>query len=116
VNESRNNVPILNGKVVMWSIDIGWNDGCKVAPVLFSVGTVHGVDKTLCISISFIRRVGRAIVEHSFINWIGRFVRENTSGEHRNEFFHLGNAAKFHNVVIDQGILSVKFNLSPVNE
>jgi len=55
-------------------------------------------------------------VEHSFINWIGCFVRENTSGEHRNEFFDLGDAAKFHNVVVDQSILSVKFNLLPVNE
>ena len=111
MNEARDDVSILDGKVIVWTVDVGWDDGSKVASVLFSICTVHGINETFCISVSFVGWMGWSIVEHSFIDGVGCLIRENTSGEHGNKFLHLVDAAQLHDVVIDEGVLSVEFNL-----
>lgn len=65
---------ILNTKVIMRSIDIGGDDTGEVASVFFGVGSVHGVDETFCVGVSFVGGVWGSVVEHGFIDGVGGFV------------------------------------------
>ncbi len=102
---------ILNAKVVMRSIDIGRNDGCKVTSILFGIRSVHCINQSFGVSISLVTWVGRSIVEHGFVDWVCGFVREDACGEHGDEFGNVVEAAVFHDVVVDEGVFTVEFNL-----
>jgi len=101
VNQSRNNVTILNAKVVMRSIDIGRNDGGKVTSVLFGIRSVHCVNQSFGVGVPFVTGVGWSIVEHGFVDWVFGFVGEDAGGEHGDEFGNFVDAAVFHDVVVD---------------
>ena len=92
---------ILNAKVVMRSIDIGRNDGGKVTPVLFGIRSVHCINQSFGVGISFVTGVGWSIVEHGFVDWVFGFVGEDACGEHGDEFGDFVEAAVFHDVVVD---------------
>ena len=83
VNQSRNDVTILNGKVVMRSINVGGNNAGKVATILFGVGTIQGINEALGVGISLIGRMRRTIVQHGFVNGIGRLVGKDAGGLER---------------------------------
>lgn len=82
MDESRNDMTILNGEVIMWSINVCRDDGCEVASVLLSVGSVHGVNETLCVCISFIGGVRWSIMEHCFINGVCGLVWKDACRQH----------------------------------
>ena len=111
MDQARNDVSILNRKIVIRSIDIGGNDGCKVAAIFFGIRPIHCIDKTLGIGVAFIRGMGRSVVQHGFVNWIGGFIGEDTCGQEAHEFFHFVNTRAFHNIVIDENVFSKKFHL-----
>lgn len=67
---------ILNTKVVMRSVDVGGDNTGEVTAIFFSVGTVHGINETFGVSVSFVRGVRWSIVEHGFVNGVGGFVGE----------------------------------------
>lgn len=92
---------ILNAKVVMRSIDIGRNDRCKVTSVLFGIRSVHRVNQSFGVGVSFVTGVGWSIVEHGFVDWVFGFVGEDAGGEHGDEFGDFVDAAVFHDVVVD---------------
>ena len=50
-------------------------------------------------------------MKHGLIDWVGGLVGEDTSRKEGNKFLDLVNAAVLHNVVIDEGIFSIKFDL-----
>jgi hypothetical protein len=95
----------------MWPIHVGWDDGSEVASILFRVGTVHGINETFGIRVPFVGGMRWTIMKHGFVNGIGRLVGKDASGEHADKFFHLGNAAAFHDVVIDENVFTKKFDL-----
>jgi hypothetical protein len=114
VNETRNDVTILNGKVVMWSINVGGDNGRKVASIFFRICSVHGINETFGIRVAFVRGVGWTVVKHGFVNGIGGLVGKDAGGEHTDKFFNLGDAAALHDVVVDQNVFAKKFDLAEV--
>jgi len=102
---------ILNAKVVMRSIDIGRDDGCKVTSILFGIRSVHCINQPFGIGISLVTWVGWSIVEHGFVDWVCGFVREDACGEHGHEFGNVVEATVFHDVVVDESVFTVEFNL-----
>jgi len=104
-------MPILNGEVVMRSVNVGGDDAGEVASILFMVGPVHGVNEAFGIGVPFIGGVWRSIVEHGLIDGVGGFVGEDAGGEHGDEFGDFVEAAVFHDVVVDKGVFAVEFNL-----
>ena len=111
VDETRDDVAVLDGEVVVRAVDVGGDDGGEVAPVLLSVGAVQGIDEALGVGVSLIGWVGRTIVEHGLIDGIARLVGEDAGGEEGYELLHLVDAAVLHDVVIDERILAVELNL-----
>jgi len=109
-------VTILNGEVVMRTINIGRNDGGEVTVVLFRIGTIQCIDEAFGIGISLIGWMRRSIVKHGFVDGIFGFVGENACGEEGNEFFHLVDSAAFHDVIIDDDVLTVKLNLWTISD
>lgn len=103
---------ILDGEVVMWTVDVGWDDGCEVTSIFFCIGSVHGIDETFGICVAFVGWVRRSIMKHGFINGVGCFVGEDTGGKEGNQLFDFCDATKFHNVVVDESVFSIELNLS----
>ena len=112
VDESRYDVPVLDGEIVVRTVDVRRDDAREVAPVLLGVGAVHRVDEALGVCVTLVGRVWRAVVEHGLVDGILRLVRENARREHGNELGHFVDAAVLHDVVVYQRILSVKLDLS----
>lgn len=73
---------VLNRKIIMWAVDIGWDDGCEVASIFFSVSTVHSINETFRICVSFVGGVGRTVVKHGFINGISGLIGKDAGGKH----------------------------------
>lgn len=111
MNQTRDDVSILNAKIIVRSVDIRGDDGREVTPIFFGVGSIHSIDKSFGIRVSLVRRMGWTIVKHSLVDWVGRLVGEDACREHGNEFGNFVDAAIFHNVVVDEGIFSVEFDL-----
>jgi hypothetical protein len=111
VNESGNDVPVLDGKIIVRAVNVGGNDGSEIAPVLFGVGSIHGIDQTLGISISLIAGVRRTVVQHGFVDRVGGLVGENTCGKHGDKLLDFVDSAAFHNVVVNENIFTEKFDL-----
>jgi len=109
-------VSILDGKVIMWTIDVGWDDTGEVASIFLGIGTVHGVNETLSICVSLVRWVGWSIVKHSLINRVGCFVRENARGKERNKLFDLVDSAIFHDIIVDESVFTVELDLIKKDE
>ena len=112
VNESRYDMPVLDGEIVVRTVDVRGDDAREVAPVLFGVGAVHRVDEALGVCVPLVGRVRRAVVKHGLVDGICRLVREDARREHGNELRHLVDAAVLHDVVVYQRVLAVKFDLS----
>lgn len=45
MNETGDNVTVLNGKVIVGTVDVGGDDGGEVTPVFFGIGSAEGVDE-----------------------------------------------------------------------
>jgi len=111
VDQPGDDVSVLDGEIVMRAVDVGGDDAGEVASVFLVVGAVHGVDESFGIGVSFVGGVGGSVVEHSFVDWIGGFVGEDAGGEHGDEFGDFVDAAVFHDVVVDESVFTVKFDL-----
>ena len=111
VDETRDDVAVLDGEVVVRAVDVGGDDGGEVAPVLLSVCAVQGIDEALGVGISLVGWVGGTIVEHGLIDGIARLVGEDAGGEEGYELLHLVDAAILHDVVVDERIFAVELNL-----
>mmetsp|Transcript_27371 Transcript_27371/g.43257 ORF Transcript_27371/g.43257 Transcript_27371/m.43257 type:complete len:295 (-) Transcript_27371:17-901(-) len=111
VDESRDDVSVLDVEVVVGAVDVCGYDGGEVAAVLLGVGPVHGVDESFGVGVSLVTGVGRSVVEHGLVDGVFGFVGEDACGEHAHEFGHLVDAAVFHDVVVDQSVFSVEFDL-----
>ncbi len=75
---------VLDGEIIVGAIDVSGDDGGEVTSVFFSVGAVHGIDKTFGVGVSLVGGVGWAIVKHGFVDGIGCFIGEDAGGEHGN--------------------------------
>jgi len=111
MDQTGNDVSILNAKVVMRSVDVGRDDGCEVTSVLLGVGSVHGVNESFGVGIALVTGMGWAVVEHGLVDGVFGFVGEDACGEHGDEFGDLVEAAVFHDVVVDESVFTVEFNL-----
>ena len=111
VDETRDDVAVLDGEVVVRAVDVGGDDGGEVAPVLLSVCAIQGIDEALGVGISLVGWVGGTIVEHGLIDGIARLVGEDAGGEEGYELLHLVDAAILHDVVVNERILAVELNL-----
>ena len=65
---------IFDRKVIFWAINVGGNNGSKVASIFLGVGAIHGIDQALGVGISFVTGMGWSIVEHSLVDWVARLV------------------------------------------
>lgn len=116
MDEARDDVAVLDGEVVVGTVNVGRDDGGEVAPVLLGVGAVHGVDEALGKGVALVGRVRGSVVEHRLVDGVGRLVGEDAGGEERNELLHLVNAAILHDIVINKGVLAVELDLSESKE
>jgi hypothetical protein len=114
VDETRDDVAVLDGEVVVRAVDVGGDDGGEVAPVLLSVGAVQGIDEALGVGVSLVGGMGRSVVKHGLIDGISRLVGKNAGGKERYEFLHLVDTAVLHDVVIDESVLAVELNLRSI--
>lgn len=101
---------ILNGEIVVFSVNVGGDDGGKVAIVLFGVGSIHGVNQTFGIGVSLVGWMRRPVVQHGLIDWIRRFVWEDTGTQKADQFLDIVDAATFHDIVVDEDILAKEFH------
>jgi len=85
VDQTRDDMAIIEMEVVIFTENIRRNDGGEVATVLSLVHTVLKVHHALCVSVAFIGEVRWSVVNHGFVYWKRRLVREDASGEARHE-------------------------------
>ncbi len=104
-------MPILNGKIIVWAVNVRGDDGSEVAPVLFGVGSIHGIDQTFGICISLIAGMRRTVVQHCLVDGVGRLVWKNAGRKHGDELLNFVDTAAFHDVVVDENIFAEKFYL-----
>jgi hypothetical protein len=102
---------ILNGKVIVRAINVGWNDGSEVASIFFRVGSIHGIDQTFGIGITFVTGMRWTIVQHGFVNGKSGLVGEDAGGKHGDELLDLVDAGTFHDIVIDEDVFAEEFDL-----
>lgn len=114
MDEAGDDVAVLDGEVVVRAVDVSWDDGGEIAPVLLGVGAVHGVDEALGVGVSLVGGMGRSVVKHGLIDGISRLVGKNAGGKERYEFLHLVDTAVLHDVVIDESVLAVELNLRSI--
>jgi hypothetical protein len=72
---------------------------------------LHGVDEALGVHAPLVARVGRSVVQHRLVDGVGRLVGEDAGGEHRNEFRDFVPTTILHDVVVDEGVFPVEFDL-----
>lgn len=111
MNETWNDVTILNAEIIGWTINVGGDNRGKVAPILFGIGTIHGINEAFGVGITLVGGVGWTIVQHGFVDWVGGLVGKDASGEHRHEFFDFVNATTLHDIVVDENVFTKEFDL-----
>jgi ethanolamine ammonia-lyase large subunit len=72
---------MLNGIIVMSPVNVGGDDGGKVASIFLSVGSTHGINKSFGVGVSFIGEVRGAVVNHGFVNGVACLVGEDAGGK-----------------------------------
>jgi len=79
VGQTRQDVRILKIVVIVGTVNVGRDDGGKVASVLLVVCLVLDINHTLSVSITEVGLVRRTVVNHGFVDGIASLVRENAS-------------------------------------
>ena len=85
VNQARDNVAVVEVKVVVLPEDIRRNDRSEVATMLRLVHAVLDVHHTLRVRVAFVGEVRRAVVNHGFIDGKRRLVRKDAGRQARHE-------------------------------
>ena len=111
MDQTWDDMSILNAKVIMWAINVGGDDGGEVTSIFFRICSVHGINESFGVGISLVTGMRRAVVKHGFVDGVGCFVGEDACGEHGNEFDNLVETAVFHDVVVDEGVFTVELDL-----
>lgn len=111
MNETWNDVTILNAEIIEWTINVGGDNRGKVAPILFGIGTIHGINEAFGVGVTFVGGVGWTIVQHGFVDRVGGLVGKDASGEHGDEFFDFVNATTLHDIVVDENVFTKEFDL-----
>ena len=102
---------LFNTKIVVRSINVGGNNGGKIASIFFGIGTIHGINQSFGIGIAFVGRMRRSIVQHGFINGIRRLVGKNARAQKADELLNLVNTTAFHDIVIHENVFTKEFHL-----
>lgn len=63
-------------EVVIGSVEVRRNDAGEIAAVLLAVCTAGDIEHAFCMGVAVVGWMGRAIVEHVFIDGIGGSVWE----------------------------------------
>jgi len=87
VDESGNNMAVIEMKVVMLAKNIRRNDRGEVTAVLGLVHAVLDVHHALGVRVTFVREVRRPVVNHGFVNRKRRLVRKDARRKARDELF-----------------------------
>jgi hypothetical protein len=111
VNQTGNDMALLDRKVVVFSVYIGGNDGGEVASVLGRVGTIHGVDHAFGVRVSLVGVVGWSVVDHRLVDGVGRLVWENTRAQHADELLDFVDPRAFHDVVVHDDVDAIELHL-----
>lgn len=85
VNQARDNVAVVEVKVVVLPEDIRRNDRSEVATMLRLVHAVLDVHHTLRVRVAFVGEVRRAVVNHGFIDGKRRLVGKDAGRQARHE-------------------------------
>ena len=93
MDEPRNNVTIIEMKIIVFAKNVRWNDRSEVASVLGLVHAVLDVHHTLSIRVPFVREVRWPVVNHGFVDGKRRLVRKDARRKTRNELFDPFSAA-----------------------
>lgn len=88
VDQTRDNMAIIEVEVVIFAENVRRNDGGEVATVLSLVHTVLQVHHALSVGVAFIGEVRRSVVNHGFVYRKRRLVREDASREARHELLY----------------------------
>jgi len=110
VNETRNNVRVLQVEVIMRTIDVGGDDGGEVAAILLMVSVVGDVNHTLGMCIGCIGEVRGTIVDHGLIDGISGLVGEDASRKARDNLLDLVLVRACEDVVVHAEIVVVELN------
>ena len=111
VNETGNDVAVRNGKVVVGAVNVGGDDGGKVAAVLFGIGPVERVEEALGVGVAFVGRVRGSVVEHGLVNGVGGLVGEDAGGEKGDELGDLVDPTTLHDIVVEENVLAKELDL-----
>ena len=111
VDQTGNDVATFNLVVIIRTVDVGGHDGGEVASVFLSIQTIHHLDHTLGVGVSFVGIVWRTRMNHGFIDGVGRLVREDARRKTRNELLHLELTAQLHHVHVHDNVIIVKLHL-----
>lgn len=88
----------------MGTKNIGWND-CGVTTVaLLKVCVVIDINHTLGVGVPEVGLVRWSIVNHGFVDGVASFIRENASGEARDDPSNVADMTGFQNVGVDRHI------------
>jgi len=78
---------------------------------LFRVTAIHDVNHSFGVAVAEVGVVRRSIMDHRLVDGIGRFVREDTSGEARHHLGHARLVTRVEDVVVDQHVLPEKLQV-----
>mmetsp|Transcript_1805 Transcript_1805/g.4462 ORF Transcript_1805/g.4462 Transcript_1805/m.4462 type:complete len:345 (-) Transcript_1805:75-1109(-) len=111
VNEAGDDMARLDVEIVMRSVNVGGDDGCEVASVLFCVRSVQRVDESLGVRVPLVGWMRRAVVEHGLVDGVRGFVGKDACRQHADQLLDLVDAAAFHDVVVDEDVDAEEFHL-----
>lgn len=85
VNQARDDVTVVEVKVVVLPEDVRRNDRSEIATVLRLVHAVLHVHHALRIRVAFVGEVRRAVVNHGFVDGKRRLVGKDAGRQARHE-------------------------------
>jgi len=81
VNQTRNDVAVLEVVVIVGSVDVGGDNAGEVAAVLLVVGLVEDINHPLGIGVAKVGGMRGPVVDHGLVDGVGGLVREDAGGE-----------------------------------
>ena len=111
VDESWGDVAVLEVEVVILAEHVGKDDRRVVNSIVLVVHPRKDINHTLGVCIALVGRVRGAVVEHGFVDRVGRLVRENACRKARHKLLDATFVAFLHDIVLHCQIEAEKVDL-----
>ena len=111
VDETGDDVGVLQVEVVVLAEDVGGDDGGVVAPVLGLVHAVLDVDHALGVGVALVGEVRGTVVDHGLVDREGGFIGEDAGGEAGHQLLHAALVALLEDVVVHVHVVPPELHL-----